>query len=146
MNKLGFGFLRLPQVEGQVDFHTINKMVDIFMSAPGVRRFDTAYTYMDGAVTFWYNGSNQIYDATICYLEDMEGPVRRSVILEEIYNGLGPVQDTWSRADSIIYSGYSEPQNLTEIDELILKLLYHPAIECGMDAQECEAVIRSLYY
>ena len=104
------------------------------------------YTYMDGAVTYWYNGSNQIYDATICYLESMEGPVRRSVILEEIYNGLGPVQDSWYRGDSIIYAGYSEPQELTAIDELILKLMYHPAMECGMDAEACEEVIRSLYY
>jgi hypothetical protein len=38
------------------------------------------------------------------------------------------------------------PQSMTEVDELILKLLYHPQIQCGMDAQQCEAVIRQLYY
>ena len=72
--------------------------------------------------------------------------MRNSVILEEIYNGLGPVQDTDLRPDSLIYSAYSTPQELTEIDELILKLLYHPDMVCGMNAQECEAVIRQLYY
>ena len=99
----------------------------------------------DGGVTFWYV-DDRIYDAIICYSTEVSQTVRNSVILEEIYNGLGPVQDTDLRPDSIIYSGYSEPQELTEIDELILKLLYHPDMQCGMDAAQCEAVIRALYY
>ena len=99
----------------------------------------------DAGVVFWYE-DNAIYDATICYRTDLDQYLRNSVILEEIYNGLGPVQDTDLRSDSIIYSAFSEPQSLTEIDELILKLLYHPDILCGMNAEECEAVIRELYY
>ena len=103
------------------------------------------YQYADAGVTFWYE-NNAIYDATICYRTDLDQHLRNSVILEEIYNGLGPVQDTDLRPDSIIYSAFSEPQNLTPIDELILKLLYHPRILCGMNTEECEAVIRELYY
>lgn len=99
----------------------------------------------DAGVTFWYE-DNAIYAATICYRDDLDQELRNSVILEEIYNGLGPVQDSDLRPDSIIYSGFSQPQSLTEIDELILKLLYHPDILCGMNAEECEAVIRELYY
>ena len=100
---------------------------------------------MDGGVTFWYR-NNCIYDATICYRSDINQYTRNSVILEEIYNGLGPIQDTNLRPDSIIYQGFSEPQALTEIDELILKLLYHPDILPGMNASACEEVIRRLYY
>ena len=100
---------------------------------------------MDGGVTFWYE-NNEIYDATICCRTDLDQALRNSVILEEIYNGLGPVQDTDLRPDSIIYSAFSQPQALTETDELLLKLLYHPDIRCGMNAWECEAMIRSLYY
>lgn len=100
---------------------------------------------LDGGVTFWYD-YNEIYDGIICYRTDISQHTRNSVILEELYNGLGPIQDTDLREDSILYSGFSEPQNLTEIDELILKLLYHPRMICGMDAAECEAAIRQLYY
>ena len=100
----------------------------------------------DGGVTFWYDGNNRIYDAIICYRTDLNQQVRNSVILEEIYNGLGPIQDTQLRTDSIIYAGYSEPQALTQVDELLLKLLYCPDLHCGMTAEECEAVIRQLYY
>lgn len=100
---------------------------------------------MDGAVTFWYM-DDVIYDAIICYRTDLTQYLRNSVILEEIYNGLGPIQDTALRPDSIIYSEFSEPQELTAIDELILRLLYHPDLECGMDADACEEIIRQLYY
>ena len=100
---------------------------------------------MDGAVTFWYM-EDVIYDAIICYRTDLDQHLRNSVILEEIYNGLGPIQDTSLRPDSIIYSEFSEPQELTPMDELILRLLYHPDIRCGMDMAACEEVIRNLYY
>ena len=100
----------------------------------------------DGGVTFWYNGANQIYNAIIGYRTETDQQTRNSVILEEIYNGLGPINDTWERMNSVIYGGYSIPQWLSEEDQLILKLLYHPAIECGMTAVQCEEVIRQLYY
>lgn len=99
----------------------------------------------DGAVTFWYE-EDVIYDAIICIRTDLDQHLRNSVILEELYNGLGPVQDTDLRTDSIIYAGFSEPQDLTQMDRLILELLYHPDLKCGMSAEECKAVIRSLYY
>ena len=103
------------------------------------------YVYMDGAVTFWYN-YNRIYTATICYRSDIKQYTRNSVILEEIYNGLGPIQDTNLRPNSIIYQKYSETQKLSPVDELILKLLYHPEMLPGMNAAQCEEVIRRLYY
>lgn len=103
------------------------------------------YSDVDGGVTFWYE-NDEIFDAVICIRTDLDQYLRNSVILEEIYNGLGPAQDTELRPDSIIYQQYSEPQSLTETDELILKLLYTPQIQCGMDVQACETVIRTLYY
>lgn len=52
MNKLGFGFLRLPRLEekdpSSLDFSVINPMIDRFLAA-GRTYFDTAYTYLDGA-------------------------------------------------------------------------------------------------
>ena len=103
-----------------------------------------AFTGMDGAVTFWYE-DDVIYDAIICIRTDLDQTLRNSVILEEIYNGLGPIQDTWLREDSIIFAGYSEPQALTAMDELLLELLYRPELQCGMDARECGILIGELY-
>ncbi len=48
MNKMGFGFLRLPMQAGEVDSPLLEAMVDSFLAAGG-KYFDTAYTYLDGA-------------------------------------------------------------------------------------------------
>lgn len=50
--KLGFGFMRLPQVEGQngekiIDIERVKEMVDVFMNA-GFTYFDTARGYHGG--------------------------------------------------------------------------------------------------
>lgn len=104
------------------------------------------FSGLDGAVTFWYDGMDRIYDEVICIRTDLDQTLRNSVILEEVYNGLGPVQDTNLRTDSIIYQDFTQPQELTVVDQLLLKLLYHPDMECGMNAIQCEEVIRKLYY
>ncbi|MBR5516532.1 MAG: DUF2927 domain-containing protein [Firmicutes bacterium] len=96
----------------------------------------------DGFTTFWWNEYNEIYQAEIFYRTDISQTTRNSVILEEIYNTLGPLQDTSLRPDSIIYSGFSTTQILTPMDELIIKLLYHPQITCGMNAPACETIIK----
>jgi hypothetical protein len=100
----------------------------------------------DGFVTFWYNGFNEIYSSVICIRNDIDQELRNSVIMEEIYNGLGPIQDTKLREDSIIFTGFSAPQAMTNTDLLILRLLYHPSIKCGMNAEKCAKIISELYY
>lgn len=47
MNKLGFGFLRLPKREEEYDLELINNMVDYYIDKGG-KYFDTCYTYLDG--------------------------------------------------------------------------------------------------
>lgn len=49
MNKLGFGFLRIPKKEtGEYDFQKMYPIVDAAL-AGGCNYFDTAYTYLNGA-------------------------------------------------------------------------------------------------
>ena len=48
MNKLGFGFLRLPIAPaGEIDLSLLDQMTDVFL-AHGQNYFDTAYTYLAG--------------------------------------------------------------------------------------------------
>lgn len=137
-----YGFPGIYEAEFDYD---VNLDIHFTTAERLVELMGDQYYGMDGAVTFWYE-NDMIYDATICIRSDMDQYLRNSVILEEIYNGLGPVQDTSLRTDSIIYSEFSQPQDLTDMDRLILELLYHPDIVCGMNAAECESVIRTLYY
>ena len=47
MNKLGFGYLRLPKIDEELDYNAINEMTDAYLAAGG-RYFDTAYSYLGG--------------------------------------------------------------------------------------------------
>lgn len=46
-NNFGFGMMRLPMIDGEIDFAQCNEMVDRFMAA-GLTYFDTAHGYLDG--------------------------------------------------------------------------------------------------
>lgn len=102
--------------------------------------------YVDGVARYWYyDDTNDIHTGSIGYWKDMERDVRKSVLLEEVINCLG-LGDTDLRQDSIVYQYGSENTDLSEMDWLILKLMYHPRIRCGMGVAECEEIIRELYY
>lgn len=45
--KLGFGFMRLPMTDGEVDVEKAKEMVDLFMEG-GFDYFDTSWGYIDG--------------------------------------------------------------------------------------------------
>ncbi|MCQ2422499.1 MAG: aldo/keto reductase [Lachnospiraceae bacterium] len=47
MPKLGFGMMRLPMKNGEIDMEQVNKMVDCYMEH-GYNYFDTAYVYHGG--------------------------------------------------------------------------------------------------
>ena len=99
-----------------------------------------------GATQYWYyTATNEIYTASIGYRTDIPQTDRNSIILEEIVNTLG-ISDSGRRSDSIVYQDSNDNLQLSEIDWLLLELLYHPDIASGMDAEMCEKVIRDLYY
>lgn len=99
-----------------------------------------------GAAQFWYyTDTNEIHTANIGYRTDIDQTTRTSILVEEIVNVLG-LSDTELRTDSITYQHSNENTALSEIDWLILKLLYDPAIQCGMDFDKCSPIIQQLYY
>lgn len=102
--------------------------------------------YAFGAVQFWYyTATNELHTANIGCRTDIDQSARNSVLVEEVINALG-LSDTVLRTDSITYQYSNDNTALSEIDLAILKLLYDPAIECGMDAERCAQVIQDLYY
>ena len=47
MNKMGFGYLRLPKIEDELDWRMIDRITDVYLEKGGVY-FDTAYSYLGG--------------------------------------------------------------------------------------------------
>lgn len=102
--------------------------------------------YAFGAAQFWYyTDTNELHTARIGCRTDIDQTARNSVLPEEIVNILG-ISDTVLRPDSLTYQYSNDNTALSDIDLVILTLLYHPSVQCGMDAESCTAIIRELYY
>ena len=98
-----------------------------------------------GAARYWYyTDSNDMYEAKVGYRMDMDQSIRKSVLPEEIVNVLG-VTDTVKREDSVVYQYSNFNTELTDVDWMILKLLYHPDMPCGADKETCRRVLAELY-
>ena len=99
-----------------------------------------------GATQFWYyTATNEIHTARIGYRTDVDQNARNSILIEEIINTLG-ITDTVLREDSIVYQYSDENTVLSDVDWIILQILYNPAIQCGMEAETCAKVVQDLYY
>jgi len=99
-----------------------------------------------GATEFWYYiDTNEIYSARIGYRTDIDQSIRNSVLVEEIINTLG-ISDTVLREDSVTYQYSDFNTELSDVDWILLNLLYDPAVPCGTDAEGFAAIIGELYY
>lgn len=99
-----------------------------------------------GAAQFWYyTDTNEIHTANVGYRTDLDQDTRTSILLEEIINMLG-ITDTILRDDSIVYQYSNNNMALSDVDWVILKLLYSSEIACGMNAEGCSEIVRELYY
>ena len=99
-----------------------------------------------GATQFWYyTATNEIHTARIGYRTDVDQNSRNSILIEEIINMLG-ITDTVLREDSVVYQYSDENTVLSDVDWIILRILYDPAIQCGMGEETCAIVVQNLYY
>ena len=74
----------------------------------------------------------------------MDAGERRSVLIEELYQVMGILNDSYDYPESIIYQFYTDAQWPCTLDWAIMELLYHPDMRCGMNESACMAVIDSL--
>ncbi len=139
------GFPGIFVAEGEDDYNVTLS----FLDADEFRLAFSSFLHgeeADGAVQFWYyTNSNEIYNGRVGYRTDISQQIRNSVLLEEIVNLLG-LNDTVLRPDSIVYQYSSDSTQLSTVDWVLLKLLYDPAIQCGMNRDACLSILNQLYY
>jgi hypothetical protein len=64
----------------------------------------------------------------------------RRCMVEEILQGLGPVNDSRGLRESV-FNDASRHAAFTAFDRLLLNMLYHPAIRAGMSRRQAEQVL-----
>lgn len=65
---------------------------------------------------------------------------RNHLIQEEIVGALGLTNDHYLYSDSIVYQPWTTVQELSEIDWIVLNMVYSPLVSPGMEAQELHRI------
>lgn len=86
-----------------------------------------------GFVTYWYNDWKLDQMVIVIATDVTDQKDRNHLIMEEITNGLGVANDHYEYKDSITYQPWTTVQALSEVDWMMLNMIYHPDIEPGMD-------------
>lgn len=98
-----------------------------------------------GVAQVWHNDSNGIYAARIGYRQSASQELRDLLLPEKLMEMLGISEVTVQKE---ITTGLKPKTiiDLSDLDWSVIKLLYNPRIHNGMNADECEMIIRELYY
>ena len=153
MRTIGNMCSRLNEVDGfpgiyaSPDEQTTNVQIYFYDQETMLREFGHYINYeaADGMMTYWYsNSTNAIQKATVCCRSDISQVLRDSVAVEELFNMLGMPNDTKTRTDSILYQYGSSVLEPSELDWLIVRLLYNEKMLCGYDCEQSNDVIRAL--
>ncbi len=100
--------------------------------------------WVNGYVTvWWYNANRQIHQGQIHIRTDISQEKRDPVIQHEFLQALGFLQDS-SRKDSILYLGDIQVNAPSPLDWFLLRLLYSPELETGMDEAACNRILNAL--
>lgn len=96
-------------------------------------------------VQVWHNDSNGIYSARVGYRQSASQELRDLLLPEKLVEMLGISEVTVQKE----ITTELKPKTIIDLSELdwsVIKLLYNPRIHNGMNADECEMIIRELYY
>lgn len=97
----------------------------------------------DGYATGWYSDYSY-FEGEVGICSDIDRETKNSVILEEIIQCMGIFNDSYTYPDSLFYQGFNTPQWPTDMDWLMVQLLYREELEPGMTEEEVTAVLRGL--
>lgn len=85
----------------------------------------------------WSEESGVISGGLFAVRSDLDDALRHTVILEEIVQAMGLQNDSYAHPDSLFYQKYHENTDLSDLDWIIFRILYHPMIQCGMNYSQC---------
>ncbi len=102
------------------------------------------HNYIDGYVEgnwgfFWntWSRTGEMIRAQIAIATDVTTQRQRNhLILEELTQSLGLMQDSNDEPDSIFYAPWTEVQQLSALDWKIIEMVYSPDVQAGMTLTE----------
>lgn len=98
-----------------------------------------------GYFTYWHDNDGCINELEVAIANDVTNQYQRNhIIMEELVGGLGLTNDHTLYSDSIVYQPWTETQQLSQVDWLMLNMIYHPALRPGMSTVQAISILESL--
>ena len=104
-----------------------------FVPLKQMKNYVTNYTEGNwGYVYYWYTNW-KITKMEVAIATDVtDQKARNHLIMEELVNGMGLGNDHYAYSDSITYQNWTTVQQLSEVDWLMLNMIYHEDAYTGM--------------
>ncbi len=115
-------------------------------------KLDNMKNVVDGYVVgnwgfFWTEFDSQsITKGTVAIASDVTSQtVRNHLILEELIQSMGLMQDQYTAEDSIFYGNWTTVQQPSEMDRVLAEMLYLPEVRNGMEMEEAIQILRDAF-
>ncbi len=138
---------RVPEMPpiSRVDSEARANMVIHFCRTSRFGDYLTMYeSNLIGCFTVYYNNS-RINRAVVCIATDISQSDRVSTILEEITGALGLCNDHTLYTDSILHNDYNTAMKLSEVDWMMLNILYSSHVQPGYTYDQVADAINAFY-
>jgi hypothetical protein len=92
-----------------------------------------------------FDAANEIYSGYMYVDLDRSNSVEEKHLLrEELTQSLGLAKDSNRYPDSIFQASWTATTNYSDIDKDLIRLLYHPSMQIGLDRSNCEDLLREI--
>ena len=97
-----------------------------------------------GAFSYLYGPEGDIWSGKVGIATDkVSGAARTHLLREELVGLFGLTNDHDLYSDSILYQKWTTTVQISEVDWLMLNMLYDPDLRCGMTASEARQILRN---
>ena len=95
-----------------------------------------------GAFSYYYGADNGFVSGKVGIATDVNtAESKRHLLREELVGLFGLCNDHYAYSDSILYQEWTTVEQLSEVDWLMLNMLYDPDLSCGMSAGEAYRIL-----
>lgn len=135
----------IPDISFVDDINIANVTIDFITQWEISRRVNIEEIIWGYARCFW-NDNYEITGADIFVVYDKTNQrQRKHVILEELTQILGLMNDSIKYRNSIFQNEYSEITRLSSLDTLLIRMLYSSGVKPGMRGDEINDIINNWY-
>ncbi len=141
--------LRVPNLPNVTLTNNRNDADIVFCFVPLNRMKDYVPGYVKGNwgyFNYYYSGDWTMLEATIGIASDVTTQADRNhLIQEEFFGCLGLLNDHYLYSDSIVYQPWTTVQQPSEVDWLMLNMVYSPLLSPGMDKTQIHRIFNQAW-